>query len=257
MIKLALSSLCCHYIDDVLALATSAPDKAIEWDLNYIPPSFSKLRVERIVSTIKNYELDIRYHLPYSFLEIAHVDQTSRHYSILTIKRYLDFISELNGRFAVLHVGYFDGSNDVIALQSLNEVAQYAKHLNISLCIENLIHGLTTKTLFLQKALEIDNIYLCLDTGHAQIVSTTQSDYFSELSKLLNKCVHAHVYLTEDRDYNHVSFANIQDLERNRFILPLFGSSCDWYTMELDNKALQEKQVNIILQYFKQNLDCC
>lgn len=246
MITLAHSSLCCKYIDDILALALSSDYKAIEWDLNFIPPTISETRNRDIFSCLTNNGLKIRYHLPYSFLEIAHTNQDIRCFSVLTIKQYLDYINKLNGHYAVIHVGYDNNSDKSLALKSLNEIAAYAKSRDIYICIENLIRGLTTDAMFLQQALEIENVYLCLDTGHAHVVSLEDEYYLQSLLNLLNKCIHAHVYYTEDKAYNHLSFSDFQSMLASGILSSLFSSKCKWYTMELDQQQEQNKQMQLI-----------
>ena len=246
MITLAHSSLCCHYIDDILSLAKNSSDRAIEWDMNFIPPSINAKRSESIISDINEYHLNIRYHLPYSFLEIAHTDHDIQKFSILTIKRYLDYIKRIDGHYAVLHVGYDSNSNESIALQSLRNIALYAKDCNVCICIENLIKGLTTNVSFIQQALEIDNVYLCLDTGHAHVVSISQVRYLSTLIKMLEKCVHAHVYYTEDENYNHIPFDDSETVQKSNIIKALLSSKCNWFTMELDKKSKQKSQMRIM-----------
>lgn len=254
MTKLAYSSLCCRYIDDILSLAVSSKDKAIEWDMNFIPPTLSKARNESILSCIQKNHLDIRYHLPYSFWEIAHIDPIIRAYSISSIKQYLEYICRLHGRYAILHIGYDDNSDEKSALQSLQEIARYAKTLDIHVCMENLTKGLTTSIGFIKRALETDNVYICIDTGHAQVVSSLQKGYCSALCEVIEKCVHAHVYFTEDQNYNHIAFDNILQIETSSILSALHFSNCDWYTMELDKKIEQEKQMNMLHGYIEKTL---
>lgn len=246
---LANSSLSCHYIDEVLNLAKLSPDRAVEWDMNYIPPTLSKARCEYIQSFIENNNILLRYHLPYSYLEVAHIDHDIRNYSIITLKKYLDYIHKLNGHCAVLHIGYNECTESQLALQSLIEIAKYAENIGIRICVENLINGLTTDINFLNQALQINNVFLCLDTGHAHVVSQNNDDYCYDLLKLLDKCVHAHVYFTEDCKYNHIAFSDMSSINGSYIINALFSSKCDWYTMELDDKLEQDKQMLMFKSY--------
>lgn len=247
MKMIAYSSLCCRYIDDILERALKNPYRAIEWDLNFIPPILSGLRLSSIIDIISNCHIKIRYHLPYSFIEISHEDKKIKNFSVLTIKNYLNFISKLNGEYAILHVGYNDGSNTEVAYSAIAEVAKYAKGLGINICIENLIKGLTTDVNFLMNALEIDNVYFCLDTGHADVVSRTDKYYMEKIFCIMNFCKHAHIYKTEDNYQNHIPFSDVLEIEKSIILENLFSSDCNWYTMELDSIENQIKQSGMIL----------
>lgn len=234
----AFSSLCGRYIDDIIDLAKKNPYKAVEWDMNFIPPTLNSFRLNQLALQISDYGLNIRYHLPYSYTEIAHKDDTIREFSLITIKRYLDYIHLISGNniaYAVLHVGY-DDSIEKHAIENLKDLASYAKNLNIVLCIENLIKGLTTDVDFVLKALEIDNIKLCFDTGHANVVINQQGNaaFIHNLNYLLEKCVHSHLYLTEDKHYNHVPFVSSAEIQQSKAIKTVLESKCNWFTMELD-----------------------
>lgn len=243
---IAYSSWCCKYIDDILNLALSNPCKAVEWDMNFIPPTLDDMRIEYIKKFISKYQIQIRYHLPYSYVEIAHFNRDIQNYSMSVLKHYLKFIHKLDGHYAVLHVGYNKNSIISVALANLEEIASYAQQLDIYICIENLISGLTMDSNFIVKALSINNVYLCLDTGHADVVGKINSDYLTTLSGLLYKCKHSHVYLTEE-NFNHIAFQSINDIKSVRLLDGLM-EYCTWYTMELEALQDQKKQEKLIEQ---------
>lgn len=249
MKTIAYSSLCCKYIDDILNTAFLNPYKAIEWDLNFIPPTLSRKRIQSVLSLINLHHLNIRYHLPYSYVELAHSDKDIRKYSVIVIKKYLDFIGQLNGKYAVLHIGYNDGSTVEFAKESLNLVVQHAKKLGIILCVENLISGLTTDEKFLHDILTIDGVKFCLDTGHAEyIVRNKNPMYLNTIKMQLNDIVHAHVYYCENNCMNHLPFSE-SNIRENKWLNLLSQTSCDWCTMELDNVTDQINQMNLLKNF--------
>lgn len=250
--KLANSSLCCKYIDDVLMLASQNNFNAIEWDLNYIPPTLSRYRQHTIGETIKQKSIEVRYHLPYSYIEIAHQDDDIRMMSMFTLRQYINFIAQLNGHFAVLHVGYNEGSRANIALDSLKSLADYGERLGVQLCVENLIKGLTTDAHFLGDALEISNVAFCLDTGHADVITSKDSDFFNILYANVGKIYHAHCYKTEDNYYNHIPFSSLDEVKQSRVFSLLLQSECSWLTMELDRQEDQDWQIQILQTYLNE-----
>lgn len=246
MIKIAASSLCGKYIDDVISIAQKNEYKAIEWDLNFIPPVLSESRINYIIQTISKGEIEIRFHLPYSFIEVAHSDRIFCDYSVSTIEEYLKFIHKLGGKYAVLHVGYFEQSNINNALININKVATRAKKLGICICIENLVRGLSTHKIFWEKVLTIDNVFFCLDIGHAEYLRRhNRNDIFNLVSEFKDMIVHAHVYDYEDDHINHIPFS-VDTVKKNIWLPLLLATPCFWYTMELDLACDQEMQIRLL-----------
>lgn len=253
MKTLAFSSLSCKYLDDILSLAKENYYKAIEWDLNFIPPTISKKRLDYITDYIHNESIQISVHLPYSYIEIAHSDLEFQEYSVSVIKEYLKFASKLGSIHAIIHVGACENSNDTIALESLEELSRMAFNCGIKLCLENSIYGLTENGAFLREALRISNLFLCLDTGHCNVVSQNNTSYLQMLQTLMNKCVHSHIYKTEDEKYNHIPFNSLDELIDSKVMNILLKSNCNWFTMELDNYINQVSQKTIVEDFFIYN----
>lgn len=247
--KLANSSLCCKYIDDIIDLAKQNRFRAIEWDLNYIPPTLNKNRQQIMGEKIKRASIEVRYHLPYSYIEIAHEDNEIRKMSILTLRQYINFIARLNGHFAILHIGYNEGSNARIALDSLISLADYAECLGVRLCIENLIKGLTTDADFLCDVFAVSNVALCLDTGHADVVINKNKNFYDVLYANVDKVYHVHCYKTEDDYYNHIPFSDIDELKQSQIFSLVSQSQCHWLTMELERQEDQNDQMQILQAY--------
>lgn len=242
MKTVAYSSLCCKYIDDILLLVSSNNFGSVEWDLNFIPPILSQKRFDYIRNYIVDNKIELRFHLPYSYIEIAHNEKEFQTYSISVIKEYLKFIAKLGSHYAIIHVGCYEGSNSSIALKNLELLANYSNDLGIKLCMENLINGLTANTNFLKQALGIKNLFFCFDTGHCYVVSKHNLQYLSTIKDNLYKCVHSHVYKTEDNLHNHIPFNSNSEIKSSKIIKMLLESNCNWFTMELDSKHKQFNQ---------------
>lgn len=206
------------------------------------PPSLSKKRFDNVKNYIIDNNLKLRFHLPYSYIEIAHNEKEIQTYSISVIKEYLKFIAALKGHYAIIHVGYYEGSDTSIALKNLELLANYSYDLGIKLCIENLISGLTANPYFLVQALGIKNLFFCFDTGHCSAMSTNNLQYLSTIKNILHKCVHSHVYKTEDNIHNHIPFSSYNEMKSSKIIKMLLESNCNWFTMELDSKYEQFNQ---------------
>ncbi|MBQ9314016.1 MAG: sugar phosphate isomerase/epimerase [Clostridia bacterium] len=246
MKKIAFSSLSCKYIDDILSLAKKNSFKAIEWDMNFIPPTLSSKRLDYIKDFIRDENIYICAHLPYSYIEIAHDDFEFQKYSMFAIREYLKFVAEIGINHAIIHVGVCECSNSIFALKNLEVLAEFAFELGVKLCLENLIYGLTSNSDFLCEALKIEKLFFCLDTGHCDVVSKCDELYIPSVQTIMNKCVHSHVYKTEDRCFNHIPFNSITEIKNSNIMKMLLQSSCDWFTMELDSTKVQLNQKSML-----------
>lgn len=247
--KLANSSLCCKYIDDVTMLGRLNDSNSIEWDLNFIPPTLSRYRQKIIRETIAQTPIEVRYHLPYSFIEIAHPDNDIRMMSMLALQEYIKFIAQLDGHLAVLHIGYNEGSQASIALDSLSYLAHFAEQFEVQLCVENLVQGLTCDESFLAKALSVPNVAFCLDIGHADVVMRKNESFTDFLRANIDKVSHAHCYKTEDINYNHIPFSSLDEIKQSQVFSLLLQSKCSWLTMELERLEEQNRQAQLLRAY--------
>lgn len=247
--KVALFSAPCKYIDDVLALVKR--DKYVEWDLNTLPFSLSTKRMTYVRDFINEYG-EVRFHLPYGFWDLGVNDEVISRDSFNYYCRLFDTMEFLGVSIAVIHIGSAAGSDEGTALNGLKMLVKEAQKRNVKLCVENLIHGLSSNMEFIKKCLDIDGIYMCLDTGHAEFLRRRDGNsIYEEIAAVKDKILHAHVYDVEDANMNHVPFT-VQTIKNNVWLPLLKGTPCEWYTMELDFQKDQDAQQAMISDYLKQ-----
>ena len=247
---LALFSAPCKYIDDVLALVKR--DQFVEWDLNTLPFSLSTKRMAYVRDFIKEHG-EVRFHLPYGFWDLGVNDEIIFQDSFRYYCRLFSTIEFLESSVAVIHIGTAAGSDKETSIRGLTRLVAEAKNHNVKLCVENLIHGLSSDMTFLKRCLEIDGIYFCLDTGHAEFLRRRNGEkIFEDIFSVKEKILHAHVYDVEDDNMNHVPFTDVT-LKSNVWLPLLSASNCAWYTMELDLQSDQDNQKMLLEKYIAQN----
>lgn len=244
--RLALFSAPCKYIDDALALIKR--DKFLEWDLNTMPFSLSLKRMAYVRDFINEYG-DVRFHLPYGFWDLGVKDSTIANDSYNYYCRLFETINFLEKSVAVIHIGSATGSDEESSINGLTKLVDQAKKYGVKLCIENLIHGLSSDISFIKSCLQIDGLFFCLDTGHAEFLRRKNGEkIYDDIFSLKDKILHAHVYDVEDDNMNHVPFT-VETIKINKWIPLLDSTSCDWYTMELDFQNDQDTQKAIMEKY--------
>lgn len=244
--KLANSTWCCNNIDEALSLVKT--NRYLEWDLNLLPFSLNIQRMTYVRDFIQD-NGEVRFHLPYAFWDIGVNEKTTIENSLSYYRRIFEMMEFLNAEYAVVHVGAFSGSNEEIALKNLHKLAGYANDNGVNICVENLLHGLSSDMSFLKKSLNISNVNMCLDTGHAECLYRKQGEeVFKIISSFKDKIIHAHVYHYEDENMNHIPL-NEETIKGYKWVELLKEAPCAWYTMELDFKEDQDRQKVLVSNY--------
>ncbi len=204
--------------------------------------------MEYVRDTIKANGL-VRFHLPYGFWDLGVNDEMISTDSFNYYCRLFSAIRLLEAEVAVIHIGSAAGSDEATAIAGLKKLVPIAKANGIKLCLENLIHGLSSNMDFIKRCLEINGVYMCLDTGHAECLRRQKGDKIIEdILSVKDKIIHAHVYDYEDENMNHVPFT--EETIKNNVWLPLLANTpCEWYTMELDFKQDQDNQIELLKKY--------
>ena len=98
-------------------------------------------------------------------------------------------------------------------------------------------------------------MFFSFDTGHAKTATKNDKALLSIYKHLLEsqKCVHCHLYLSEDEKTNHLAFSSPNELEEVILLEELLSSNCQWLTMELDRLDLQKNQIRILENYCNRN----
>ena len=248
MKKLANSSWCCKYIDDALDLVKA--NGYLEWDLNTLPFSLNIQRMTYVRDFIKD-NGEVRFHLPNSFWDIGAKDKNVSEDSFGYYCRLFEMIKFLNAQYAVLHIGATADADEDICFENLLKLAKRANDNGVNLCVENLIHGLSSDMAFIKKCLEIPLVNMCLDTGHAECVCRKKGEeVFKLISSFKDKILHAHVYHFEDENINHIPFIE-ETIQGNKWLNLLQESPCEWYTTELELKKDQESQKFLVKNHIK------
>jgi sugar phosphate isomerase/epimerase len=138
-------------------------------------------------------------------VNIAAVAKQQRITAMDEIKRAIEVAEQLPFRFLVQHVGVgheeADEHKAEAAISSLEHLHAFAKPLGVQLLLENIVNGLSTpeKLLELLHAGRFDDIGVCLDVGHAHIMSSVPQAF--EVLKDRIRSTHVHDNHKEHDDH--------------------------------------------------------
>jgi sugar phosphate isomerase/epimerase len=228
----ALSSWTCKYPDDLPAAATRAGFEAVEWDLNFIPLSLSYARRKELRKCFRKSGIKIRFHLPYSTCDVGNPNSRARIVSEAYLRLNIDLIKSLGGTYAVMHFAENPGLS-VPSLETLADIVRYSRRNSITLAIENLLKGPTSKPHLLSKIARAVGADIALDVGHAcaGVGVLRLREFLAEVGDCVS---HVHVYSREDRYHNHLPIENKSHAISIASQI-LKSTSARWWTCEMDS----------------------
>ena len=244
--KIALSSRYSRNADELLAFARSAHLDGIEYTIR--AEDDNALEEEKdAMRTLASSEMEIRYHLQFFRVELAHRDRERAAASAAYVCRVLDFLHEIGGRTVIMHLclGYRRDLEKAMSLSHaetfLSDVVRHAKSLNMEVCLENLTFGLVSTPEDFLHLLDVTGASATIDIGHAAaspcVLNGTISapDYVRAVAPRLRS---AHVYDIELPDPDTGKFIHHPPMSRECLeerINALKGTPCSWWLIELGN----------------------
>lgn len=230
-IRWALSSWVCKYPDEICPTTIRAKFDAVEWDLNYIPIPLSRIRRQELRRSFSEAGIKVRFHLPYSTVDVGSLDSTIRTISRDYLCLNLDLIRSLGGNYAVMH---FAANHEprVPSLEPLKDVVRYSRSIGIGIAVENLLRGPTSKPRPLGRLVREVGADVALDVGHAcaDVGISRLKEFLAEVAALVS---HVHLYSREDRHRDHIPIESKSDAVLIASEI-LRSTSAKWWTCEMD-----------------------
>jgi sugar phosphate isomerase/epimerase len=191
---------------------------------------------------------EIRYHLQFRKVELAHRNKEHAENSLNHIKECIDVIQVLGGKHIIVHLclGSRFALHDMKyehAVKYLAKVADYATARDITACLENIPYGFTNTPSGFMNLIKNTGVSATLDIGHvaaSPVVldgTITDTAFISEAAPYI---LSAHVYNIERFDEEmkkgfHIAPTNKEDMKLR--LEALGQSNCSWYLIELGDQA--------------------
>jgi len=156
-------------------------------------------------------------HAPFTYANIAALDEEERKYSIQTIRKSIEFCSKLEGKVVIIHPhstkvfpSLKDSSKMIDSIErSLGELTTFAGECNIKIALENLpflgewefgseisdLKKLVTK-------IGRNELGLCLDTGHS-LIGKAKVDLSQMVFECEKKLIALHIQDTDGKKDRH------------------------------------------------------
>ena len=232
----------CNFMDDKAALRDFALENGfggIDWsfDLADLPgtpgAASSWAKSMRALSP-----LEVRYHCPFSQVDIGHEDACEHERAAEIFARVIRLVAKAGGCHLTIHVGLGHDTTRMLSwdrtVNSLGRLVRYAEKQNVRLCLENLAWGWTAKPNLFEKLVRNSGAMVTFDIGHARACEAVGSQEYScedFVSPHMDRLANAHVYHDEIEGIGHIPPDSVSDIAERLDILMEAG--CGWWTLEL------------------------
>jgi sugar phosphate isomerase/epimerase len=250
----------CNFITDPRRLKRIALEQGfdgIDWsfDLENLPtrPTDESRWVEFLTALEP---LEVRFHCPFSKVDIGHENAAVGQAAMELFQRVTKLVAKANGKFLTLHIGLGHDTTVILSwndtIMNLRNMVQYGAEKGVSVCLENLAWGWTSKPNLFEKLIRRTGAGVTFDIGHAQACEAVTSQQFDAedfVTPHANRVFNAHVYNTEIPGVGHMPPRQLDDIKSRLDLLKRID--CSWWTLEIRDVEglLQTKQ--IISAYFE------
>jgi sugar phosphate isomerase/epimerase len=165
-------------------------------------------------------------------------------------KRIIGLVSMVNGEFLSIHIGLGHDSTEPLSwdrtIDSLRRLGSHAKQQGITICLENLAWGWTSKPHLFEKLIRESGVGVTFDLGHAQVSEAIRSQYYDIkdfVTPHADMVYNAHVYDEEISGKGHMAPDNLEDIKVRLELLRKIG--CSWWVLEVHevDALLQTRRV--------------
>ena len=255
-IKLKLAM--CNFSKDVTELRAVAFRHAfsgIDWsfDLNTLPAT--PLEESQWVKNLSAFDsFEVRYHCPFYQIDVGHNEPSEAKAAEHLFQRIIRLVSRAGGRYLSIHIGLGRDSTEPLSwdttLDNLRRLVQYGAERNISVCLENLAWGWTSKPNLFEKLIRRSGARVTFDIGHAEACESVQSQQY-EIQDFVTphpeRVRNAHLYHTEISGVGHIPPSTLADIEDRLILLEKIG--CEWWALEIKDVEGLLKTKEIVDNY--------
>jgi sugar phosphate isomerase/epimerase len=182
--------------------------------------------------------LEIRYHCPFERIDLGHDNAEKANEADVLFRRIIRLISKAGGRCMTIHIGLGQDSTEPLSwettIDKLRHLVNYGRTMRVSVCLENLAWGWTSKPNLFEKLIRRSGANITLDIGHAYACESVQSQQYTVedfVSPHADKILNAHIYHTEIPGRGHIAPKKREDIEERLSLLKNVG--CTWWVIEI------------------------
>lgn len=181
---------------------------------------------------------EVRYHCPFYQIDLGHDDPALAAKAEAVFRRIIRLVSKAGGRYLSIHIGLgFDSTEPLsweTTLNNLRRLVQFGARHRITVCLENLAWGWTSRPNLFEKLIRQSGAGVTLDIGHARVCESVRSQQYvieDFVSPHADRVFNAHIYHTEVPGQGHIPPHTREDIADRLSLLQDIG--CDWWVIEI------------------------
>lgn len=251
---------CCNFISDTSMLKDFALEHefdGVEWSFFPETLPLTLPEEEEIKKQIEILApLEVRYHAAYPRLDVGHSDEFEAEKARKVFEQTCRLVSLLGGTHLTIHLGLGHDSTLTLSwdrtIKGIRRLKSFSDNLGVTLCLENLAWGWTSKPHIFERLLRKTGLNATLDIGHALVSPAVSSGYYDIedfLTPFPNRFVGAHIYDEESDDQHHPP-ENLDDVEERLSMLKRLPR-CNWWVLELREEGPLLKTLAVVREYLR------
>ena len=194
--------------------------------------------------------LEVRYHCPFERVDLGHDDAEKVRAAEALFRRIIRLISKAGGRYVTIHIGLGHETTEPLSwdttMEKLRRLVHYGRTLQVTVCLENLAWGWTSKPNLFEKLIRGSGAAVTLDIGHAHACESVRSRHYAVedfVSPHADRVLNAHIYHTEILDEGHISPVDLKEIEDRLTLLRQL--KCGWWVLEIRHREglLQTRKI--------------
>lgn len=181
---------------------------------------------------------EVRYHCPFYQIDLGHDDPSLAKKAEAVFHRILRLVSKVGGRYLSIHIGLGHDSTEPLSwettVNNLRRLVQFGGRHSITICLENLAWGWTSRPNLFEKLIRQSGAGVTLDIGHAHVCESIRSQQYAIedfVSPHTTRIFNAHIYHTELPGQGHIAPDNGEEIAERLCLLKEIG--CDWWVVEI------------------------
>jgi len=180
----------------------------------------------------------VRYHCPFYQIDLGHDDPLLAAKADAVFRRIIRLVSKVGGRYLSIHIGLGLDSTEPLSwdttLNNLRRLVQFGAGHRITVCLENLAWGWTSRPNLFEKLIRLSGAGVTLDIGHAHVCESVRSQQFGIedfVAPHPDRVFNVHIYHTEVPGQGHIPPQAKEDIAGRLALLQEVG--CDWWVIEV------------------------
>jgi sugar phosphate isomerase/epimerase len=181
---------------------------------------------------------EVRYHCPFYQIDLGHDDPVLAAKADAVFRRIIRLVSKVGGRYLSIHIGLGHDSTEPLSwettLNNLRRLVQFGAGHRVTVCLENLAWGWTSKPNLFEKLIRLSGAGVTLDIGHAHVCESVRSQQYTIedfVSPHADRVLNAHIYHTEVPRQGHIPPEAGEEIADRLSLLQKVG--CDWWVIEI------------------------